>query len=205
MLTFAVFHSSYNFLRDSNANTIRGLIWRGTSFICWLMTAIMFIPVIRTFTNVYRCVDVPVLGAVLQADNTIQCWNASHLMYTIPAAVGLLLFIFISIRLIRVLNDLSRVAVFFWVNWRFDEPDVTKVHIASKRSSAYTITQSLAAVVLLALSIFGQDQTPLAVSATFLGITSFLIVTGFIWLPYWRYDSIAALLIVFDVGWKYLI
>ena len=200
MLTFALFHSSYNFLRDGTANTVRGLIWRGTSFICWLMTAIMFIPVIRTFTNVYRCVDVPVLGAVLQADNTIQCWNAAHLMYTIPAAVGLLLFIFISIRLIRVLNDLSRVAVFFWVNWQFDEPDVSKVHLASKRSSAYTITQSLAAVVLLALSIFGQDQTPLAVSATFLGITSFLIVTGFIWLPYWRYDSIAALFIIFKLA-----
>ncbi len=44
------------------------------------------------------------------------------------------------------------------------------------------------AVFMLALSVFGRDQTDYELAGTFLGATVLLIVSALVFPPYWSYD-----------------
>jgi xanthine/uracil permease len=54
----------------------------------------------------------------------MRCWDQSHIPYVVVGGAFLLLFLLFAFRMLRVASDLSRVAVFFWVSWAFDKPDI---------------------------------------------------------------------------------
>lgn len=177
-------HGSYLVVGDADTPTLRGALWMCARAWLWLMTSVLFIPTTRTLLSAYHCVDTG-LGLYMQTAPTNACWTSAHVPYVTVAAVCLVLFMIVSARLLRVLSSLPRVAVFFWANWKFDKPDIGRVHFASQRNTLFILVQSFIAVFFVTLSLFGQASSPMGVASSFLFASLLIVACGLFSPPYW--------------------
>ena len=78
------------------------------------MTSVLFIPIVRTLLNVFRCVQEPGDAThVLQADPSFVCWDTDHDVYMAFSALCLLLFFVLSARMLRVLSEVRGASSLF--------------------------------------------------------------------------------------------
>ena len=94
-------------LRMAQAFFLRRLFWTAAVYSVQIIVGPIMLPLLQVLLEVFACARDEDGVLRLERDNSIICNSRSHLALLIPAAIFLVILIYISFRLNRVDNDLG--------------------------------------------------------------------------------------------------
>ncbi|KJE94298.1 Rac1 protein [Capsaspora owczarzaki ATCC 30864] len=138
--------------------TLQGQLWSFASLLVWGVSSFMYIPFLRVLLNVFACSDNVSGVSVLTREPSVECWSSGYHQALVAVSVATLIgFLTMMMRLVYVGGSLSEVAVYFWFNWRFDRPDLRKIHWMSVKSAATARTDAfIKAMMVVATTVLSS-------------------------------------------------
>lgn len=188
--TFALVANAFRTIGEAGERTLRGRVFALTAALAWLLSTLLFIPVARTLLAGLACETDSESGerVVVEAP-ALACWSPPHLGMVAGAGVGLAMLVPLTLRLVVLNGDIHRMAVYFWLQWRFDTPYTGKIHALSVRSAAFSRSQTVVELAMVAFAVFFETVSQTALAAVFLAGVLFLIVANLWKPPFWRFAS----------------
>lgn len=166
------FHCSFKFANGGSG--VRQCLWDITRVLCWLSSALLFIPLTRILMRSFMCPsDGQAYGGV--------CWTGSHIVHIVIASILLTAYIPLSLRLTAVGGSLDKVAVYYWTKWSQDKPSLQKEHPLSVQSSTPDSVATLIAVVMVLSSLF---TTGLVSAGLLVSTSALLLLATLVWPPF---------------------
>lgn len=154
---------------DGGTSAFSRMLWGLLRVLCQLSTAFGYIPIVRTLLSTFLLDDT----------------NGANVVEIVIAAICLVCYFPLSLRLAAVDGDLTRVAVFFLRKWSNDQVRVTKTHAFSRADVSFNKANLTVGLFMVCVALFVKVQLVVGLCLT---LASLILVVATLLFPPFFYD-----------------
>jgi len=183
-------------------NTKATLAWAALKIFAQVMTSVALIPIMNTLASAVDCTNQN--GSLVwdAHGDAVKCFEGTHMLYVVLAAVAFLLYIPSVIRLLQVGSSLDGIELQVLRPWDWtgdDRSEMAIEHLLSEKRSVYSTVQAVIKVLAaVLLTLFGQ-QRRILVSALVVVLGCTLVAVG-VFRPPFHYALACQMRTALDVG-----
>ena len=189
-----------------------GLLWTALTVVVQLMTSVAVIPLTRVLVGVFDCLPNDSGAEVMWnavAPERVRCFSGEHVPYVVVGSLLLLVYFPLTLRLLMVRNDLSRIELDLAAPWDCSGDDRSapqRLHVLSKTASIFGVCQAVAKLLAGVIYVLFGARFP-GWSAGAVVVLGVLVLCAGVFSPPYHYNMMNRMRTALDAGvlWTYVV